>query len=147
MAGAYCELDLEKLVIFPNELEKVPRFRNLTDFCQSFSLKKGKKFKGKKEADDSSDDEAGEMKASICVYRLANDPGDKAPEPFFLESVLPSTAPVDCVCRLYLLEAVDLQPTDANGLADPFVEIQVGSRTFNNRSEYVPNNLNPVFGK
>ncbi|EDO28301.1 predicted protein, partial [Nematostella vectensis] len=45
-----------------------------------------------------------------------------------------------------LFKAIDLQPMDLNGLADPFLVVKLGKHTISDKENHVPNSLNPVFG-
>lgn len=42
---------------------------------------------------------------------------------------------------------LDLQPQDTSGLADPYLVVQLGKTKISEKDNYVPNNLNPIFGK
>lgn len=44
-------------------------------------------------------------------------------------------------------QALDLQPQDTSGLADPYVVVHMGKTKISDKENYVPNNLNPMFGK
>ena len=46
-----------------------------------------------------------------------------------------------------LLKALDLQPQDTSGLADPYLVVNLGKAKISDKDNYVPNNLNPLFGK
>ena len=46
-----------------------------------------------------------------------------------------------------LLKALDLQPQDTSGLADPYLVVNMGKTKISDKENYVPNNLNPLFGK
>lgn len=45
------------------------------------------------------------------------------------------------------LKALDLQPQDTSGLADPYLVVNLGKTKISDKENYVPNNLNPLFGK
>ena len=38
---------------------------------------------------------------------------------------LPTPDPVNVLCRVYVVRAIDLHPTDMDGKADPYVRVQV----------------------
>lgn len=44
-------------------------------------------------------------------------------------------------------QALDLQPQDTSGLADPYLVVNLGKTKMSDKENYVPNNLNPMFGK
>ncbi|XP_046851260.1 myoferlin-like isoform X2 [Xenia sp. Carnegie-2017] len=140
-AGDYNEKGYDKLEVYPNTLERVEEFGGLCDFLDTFPLIRGKK---KKRPDDD-DEVVGEFKGTFRVYPLPADPNEELP-PKAIRN-LPPSEPVDCLIRAYIIRAIDLPPQDNSGLADPFLVIQLGKKKFSTRDEYVPNSLNPIFGK
>lgn len=48
------------------------------------------------------------------MYELPEDPNETLP-PRHLDT-LPSPAPEECVVRVYIIQAYDLQPADPNGM-------------------------------
>ena len=60
---------------------------------------------------------------------------------------LPSNSLEECIIRVYIIRAIDLQPTDSNGKSDPYIEIELGKTKIDNRDERIPNTTNPIFGK
>ena len=64
-----------------------------------------------------------------------------------MEKGVPDSQPVVCLVRVYIIKAIDLQPNDPSGLADPYVEVKLGKKTEDNKDNYVPNSLCPVFGR
>ena len=48
---------------------------------------------------------------------------------------------------VYFQQALDLQPQDTSGLADPYLVVHLGKTKISDKDNYVPNNLNPMFGK
>ena len=50
--------------------------------------------------------------------------------------------------RIYVIKGINLQPHDFGGLSDPYICIKLGKKTVvNDEENYIPNELNPVFGK
>ncbi|KAI3388907.1 hypothetical protein SNEBB_006737 [Seison nebaliae] len=137
--GTYEEKGYEKIKVYDTTLEESEHFNYLTDFCNTFSLRRGK------QKDNEEDASVGEFKASFKVYPLPPDPNAEAP-PRILNN-LPSSKPSEYLVRIYCIRAMDLQPKDNSGLADPYVECHIGKQTINNRDDYCPNNLNPEFGR
>ena len=41
---------------------------------------------------------------------------------------LPTQDPVNVLCRVYIVRAIELHPTDADGKADPYVRLQLGKQ-------------------
>ena len=85
------------------------------------------------------------LQGTFRVYPLPGDPN--APMPLKILSNLPDSSPEECIVRIYVIKADDLQPNDPNGLADPYVVIKLGKKSCDNRDSYVPNSLSPSWGK
>ncbi|XP_051968230.1 myoferlin isoform X1 [Xyrauchen texanus] len=136
----YLEKGYDKLTVYEKELESVDEFMGLTDFCKTFKLNRGK--------NDGDDDDlavVGEFKGSFKVYPLPDDPGVTPPPRQFRE--LPDSIPQECVVRIYVVRALDLQPKDNNGKCDPYIKIHLGKKCIDDRDNYMPNTLFPVFGR
>uniref|UniRef100_A0AAR2K7M5 C2 domain-containing protein n=1 Tax=Pygocentrus nattereri TaxID=42514 RepID=A0AAR2K7M5_PYGNA len=127
-------------VVYDKELEAMPDFHGLTDFCNTFKL-----FRGKTDDDEEDPSVVGEFKGSFRVYPLSDDPEVPAPPRQFRE--LPESGPQECVVRIYVVRCIDLQPKDNNGLCDPYIKITLGKKTIDDRDNYKPNTLNPEFGR
>ncbi|NXW51574.1 MYOF protein, partial [Nyctiprogne leucopyga] len=129
----------DRLKIYSCELEAVPEFEGLQDFCQTFPLYQpgGHPSAG--------DDPVGEFKGLFHIYPLPEDPGASPPPRHFQE--LPPSQPQKCLVRVYIIRAFDLPPRDRNGLCDPYVRVSLGTKTLGQRDQYVPNTLEPVFGR
>ncbi|XP_077062220.1 myoferlin isoform X8 [Siphateles boraxobius] len=136
----YLDKGYDTLEVYDYELESLNEFMGLTDFCKTFKLQRGKR-----ESD--SDDPAvvGEFKGSFKVYPLPDDPGVAPPPRQFRE--LPDSVSQECVVRIYVVQAIDLQPKDNNGKCDPYIKISLGKNSIEDRDNYVPYALNPVFGR
>uniref|UniRef100_A0AAY4D2T6 C2 domain-containing protein n=1 Tax=Denticeps clupeoides TaxID=299321 RepID=A0AAY4D2T6_9TELE len=138
--GPYLEKGYSTLKVYDRELEEVPEFRGLTDFCNTFKLKRGK-------IDNEEDDPSvvGEFKGSFRVYPLSDDPDIIPPPRQFRE--LPESGPQECLVRIYVVRGIDMQPKDNNGLCDPYIKISLGKHVIDDRDHYIPNTLNPEFGR
>uniref|UniRef100_A0A3B3BGD5 Myoferlin n=1 Tax=Oryzias melastigma TaxID=30732 RepID=A0A3B3BGD5_ORYME len=126
--------------VYDSELENVPEFKGLTDFCNTFKLQRGK--------NDNGDDDptvVGEFKGAFKVYPLPDDPGVTTPPRQFRE--LPESGPQECLVRIYIIRGIDLQPKDNNGRCDPYIKLSVGRNSIEDRDNYLPNTINPVFGR
>ncbi|XP_030841562.1 myoferlin isoform X6 [Strongylocentrotus purpuratus] len=139
--GDYLERGYDKIEIYNKPLEVLGTNNSFLDFCNCYDLNRGKQ--------DSDEDEessgVGEFKGLFRIYAL---PGDlKAELPPKQFSHLPPSAPVECVIRVYIVKALDLQPQDPSGLADPYLKIKLGKKKIDDEDDYLPNTLNPVFGK
>ncbi|XP_069913709.1 myoferlin isoform X2 [Oryctolagus cuniculus] len=137
--GQYIQKGYSKLKIYDCELEHVAEFEGLTDFSDTFKLYRGK-------SDESEDPSVvGEFKGSFRIYPLSDDPSMPAPPRQFRE--LPDSVPQECTVRIYIVRGLQLQPQDNNGLCDPYIKITLGKKVIEDRDHYIPNTLNPVFGR
>ncbi|XP_077482691.1 myoferlin-like isoform X3 [Stigmatopora argus] len=138
--GPYLKKGYDTLKVYDCELEDVAQFKGLTDFCSTFKLQRGKN-------DDGDEDPSvvGEFKGSFKVYPLPDDPGVSAPPRQFRE--LPDSGPQECLVRIYVVRAINLQPKDNNGRCDPYMKISLGKNSVDDRDHYLPNTTNPVFGR
>uniref|UniRef100_A0A4W5QPW6 Myoferlin n=1 Tax=Hucho hucho TaxID=62062 RepID=A0A4W5QPW6_9TELE len=136
----YLQKGYDTLKVYDNELEEIPEFKQLTDFCSTFKLQRGKN-------EDGDDDPSvvGEFKGSFKVYPLSDDPGVALPPRQFRE--LPESGPQECLVRIYVVRGIDLQPKDNNGQCDPYMKIALGKKSIEDRDNYLPNTTNPVFGR
>ncbi|KAJ8392183.1 hypothetical protein AAFF_G00077510 [Aldrovandia affinis] len=138
--GTYLEKGFDTLQIYSRELEKVEGFAGLADFCQTFKLYRGKT------QDDSEDPSiVGELKGMFKIYPLPEDPSLPSPPRQFRQ--LPPNGIEECLVRVYVVQAMGLQPKDANGKCDPYVKITLGKKSINDHDNYIPCTLDPVFGK
>uniref|UniRef100_A0A3Q2Z126 Myoferlin n=1 Tax=Hippocampus comes TaxID=109280 RepID=A0A3Q2Z126_HIPCM len=138
--GPYLKKGYDTLTVYDCELEDIQEFKGLTDFCSTFKLQRGKN-------EDGDDDPSvvGEFKqGSFKVYPLPDDPGVTPPPRQFRE--LPDSGPQECLVRIYVVRAIDLQPKDNNGRCDPYMKITLGKNTIEDRDHYLPNTTNPLFG-
>lgn len=49
--------------------------------------------------------------------------------------------------RVYIVLAKELHPQDLNGKADPYLVVRIGNKVFNDKENYKPMQLSPVFGR
>ncbi|XP_059025413.1 myoferlin isoform X1 [Mustela lutreola] len=137
--GQYIQKGYSKLKVYDCELEDVTEFEGLTDFSDTFKLYRGK-------SDENEDPSVvGEFKGSFRIYPLSDDPSVPAPPRQFRE--LPDSVPQECTVRIYIVRGLQLQPQDNNGLCDPYIKITLGKKVIEDRDHYIPNTLNPVFGR
>lgn len=93
--------------IYKVELENVECFKKFNDVCKSFPL-----YYNKQEEDEN----IGEFKGNISIYNLPEDPNVDLPERMFKE--FHTLEIQDCLVRVYIIQAYDLQPKDTNGLVN-----------------------------
>ncbi|XP_067324533.1 dysferlin isoform X1 [Anolis sagrei] len=138
--GSYLEKGFDTLKVYETELENVEGFEGLSDFCHTFKL-----FRGKTQGASEDPTIVGEFKGSFRIYALPDDPSVPLPPRQFHQ--LPARGPQECLLRVYIIRAFDLQPKDPNGKCDPYVKISVGKKSINDQDNYIPCTLEPVFGK
>ncbi|XP_063291064.1 myoferlin isoform X3 [Pelobates fuscus] len=137
--GQYIQKGYDTLKVYDMELEDVPEYHGLTDFCDTFKLYRGKF----EENEDPS--VVGEFKGSFRIYPITEDPNVQPPPRQFRE--LPDSGPQECIVRIYIVKGIDLQPKDSNGLCDPYIKITLSKKVIEDRDNYIPNTLNPCFGR
>ncbi|XP_062991896.1 dysferlin isoform X2 [Elgaria multicarinata webbii] len=138
--GSYLEKGFDTLKVYETELENIEDFGGLSDFCHTFTL-----FRGKSQDANEDPTVVGEFKGSFKIYPLPDDPTVPMPPRQFHQ--LPARGPQECLVRVYIIRAFDLQPKDSNGKCDPYVKISVGKKSINDQDHYIPCTLEPVFGK
>uniref|UniRef100_A0A8C1G6Z3 Dysferlin, limb girdle muscular dystrophy 2B (autosomal recessive) n=1 Tax=Cyprinus carpio TaxID=7962 RepID=A0A8C1G6Z3_CYPCA len=85
------------------------------------------------------------LQGSFKIYPLPDDPSMPIPPRQFRK--LPPNGLEVCLVRVYIIQAYGLQPKDANGKCDPYVKITLGKKSVDDRDNYIPCTLDPVFGK
>ncbi|XP_030819946.1 myoferlin-like [Camarhynchus parvulus] len=125
----------DRLKIYGCELEAVPEFQGLQDFCQTFPLSKPGR----------APEPVGSFKGLFRIYPVPEGAA-AAPGPRCFQR-LPPAQPQPCLVRVYVVRAFDLSPRDVTGLSDPYVRVALGKRTLGQRDQYVPNTLEPIFGR
>ncbi|NXH45136.1 MYOF protein, partial [Dicaeum eximium] len=131
----------DRLKIYGCELEAVPEFEGLQDFCQSFPLYKP----GRAPLPGQDPEPVGSFKGLFRIYPVPEGAG-AAPAPRCFQR-LPPPEPQRCLVRVYVVRAFHLSPRDVTGLSDPYVRVSLGKKTLGQRDQYVPNSLEPVFGR
>lgn len=126
--------------IYPCSLESLEIFQGFTDFCRTFEL-----YRGKTKLDEENEI-VGEFKGFFRVYHLTDD-NTNLPAIANQSTSFPSSQVEECLIRIYVIRAFDLQPKDSNGKSDPYIEIQLGKTKIDNRDERIPNTTDPIFGK
>ncbi|NXR33519.1 MYOF protein, partial [Zosterops hypoxanthus] len=131
----------DRIKIYGCELEAVPEFEGLQDFCQTFPLYKP----GRSPLPGHDPEPVGSFKGLFRIYPEPEEPGAAPPPRCF--QPLPPSQPQECLVRVYVVRALELSPHDVSGLSDPYVRVSLGKRTLGQRDQYVPNSLEPVFGR
>uniref|UniRef100_A0A1I8IHN8 C2 domain-containing protein n=1 Tax=Macrostomum lignano TaxID=282301 RepID=A0A1I8IHN8_9PLAT len=139
---------VSQMKLYHQPLEAVRDFGGFSHAFHTFPL-----YRGKQEDDDAPPESraVGIFKGNLCVYQISQAEFE-APEPtlpslFTLHKDLPSNDPVSVLVRVYIVRCVDLHPADPNGKSDPYLILRLGNTTINEKENYIPKQLNPVFGK
>ncbi|XP_074595836.1 ferlin family C2 domain-containing myoferlin misfire [Brevipalpus obovatus] len=121
--------------IYSDELER--HYPSNRGRLESFPLKRGKLEEDSSIVDDRY---AGIFKGALQLYKypLKN---------YDVFQSLPNNDPVAVIVRVYLIRAYDVKPTDMNGKADLYPVIKLGSHKICESDNYVPNCLDPTFGR
>uniref|UniRef100_A0A8D2EXC8 Fer-1 like family member 5 n=1 Tax=Theropithecus gelada TaxID=9565 RepID=A0A8D2EXC8_THEGE len=130
--------DYHTLKVYDCELEAVPAFQGLQDFCQTFKL-----YQEQPKLDSPV---VGEFKGLFRVYPFPENPDTPKPPLQFLAWPEREDFPQPCLVRVYVVQAINLQPQDYNGLCDPYVILKLGKTELGSRDMYQPNTLDPIFG-
>ncbi|XP_043799116.1 otoferlin-like [Apis laboriosa] len=137
--------------VYDGELEMQPQFSGFQDRLRTFELWKGRK---SEEPDYDSENYVGKFKGRICVYRWphpSNLPcktrsGRSASDG--LCDDYPHSESIKLVVRLYVVKGINLQPQDPlTGKSDPYICIRLGKTYISDQKNYIPNQLNPTFGR
>lgn len=131
-----------KMIKYGGELEKQPQFCEFNDVLKNFTIKQQRAGKVIHIA---------KLKALISVYQWpVSEPKvtfqGQDPETGVLKHTVLSDR-VKVLVRVYCIKAHNLHPCDVNGKSDPYIEIKTSSNTVSDKSNFIPGQLNPVFGK
>ncbi|KAG5335930.1 OTOF protein, partial [Acromyrmex charruanus] len=137
--------------IYSTELETQPQFEGFQDRLRTFELWRGRKSENPEYA---GDNYTGKFKGHISVYRWPHP--DNLPcktksgrdAANGLCNDYPPQEPVKLLVRLYVVKGINLQPKDPlSGKSDPYLYVKLGKNSINDRKNYIPNQLNPTFGR
>ncbi|XP_028592026.2 fer-1-like protein 6 isoform X1 [Podarcis muralis] len=135
--------NLATLEIYDGDLES--EFNNFEDWVKTFEL-----FRGKSTDEDHSDYEdriVGKFKGCFCIYKSPEDgcSGDGG-QPRILQGIPPNHS-VKVLIRVYVVAAFNLSPADPDGKSDPYIVLRLGKTEIKDRDNYIPKQLNPIFGR
>ncbi|CAB3226218.1 unnamed protein product [Arctia plantaginis] len=141
---------MDKITIYPSELESQPNFSKFKDWCTTLKLYNGKKT-GIPEKDEQL--HCGFLKAGIAIYRwpppentiAVSYNGVNLKNGYFNDH--PTNDPSKYLVRVYLVKGINLVAKAFSGMLDPYVAISCGNKHLGDRKSYVKNTLNPTFGK
>ncbi|KAM6087647.1 fer-1-like protein 6 [Chlamydotis macqueenii] len=135
--------NLATLQIYEGDLES--EFNNFEDWVKTFQLLRGKS--NDEVHADSEDRIIGKFKGSFCIYPSSEDSSLlEGGQPHILQGIPPNHS-VEVLIRVYVVAAFNLSPADPDGKSDPYIVLRLGSTEIKDRENYIPKQLNPVFGR
>ncbi|XP_034534955.1 fer-1-like protein 6 [Notolabrus celidotus] len=138
---------LATLKLYNKELEA--EFGPFDEWVKTYEL-----YKGKANDEDGGTDErfVGKFKGRFCLYKLTEDDDEDLEEAvdsglLRVNRGIPPNTPIQVLIRVYVVSASNLHPADPDGKADPYLVIRLGKNEIKDRDNYIPKQLNPVFGR
>ncbi|KAK2840231.1 hypothetical protein Q5P01_013971 [Channa striata] len=138
---------LATLKLYSKELES--EFGPFDDWVKTYEL-----FRGKANEEEGANEErfVGKFKGRFCLYKLPEhetEDGDKLADTghFRVTRGIPPNTQVQVLIRVYIVSASNLHPADPDGKADPYIVLRLGKNEIKDRDNYIPKQLNPVFGR
>ncbi|XP_069388583.1 fer-1-like protein 6 isoform X2 [Paralichthys olivaceus] len=139
---------LATLKLYNKELEA--EFGPFDDWVTTYEL-----FRGKANEDDGATEERfiGKFKGRFCLYKLEDEDEDGEWDEvadtgqFRVSRGIPRNGPSEVLIRVYIVSASNLHPSDPDGKADPYIVLRLGKNEIKDRDNYIPKQLNPVFGR
>uniref|UniRef100_A0A671Z1A9 Fer-1 like family member 6 n=1 Tax=Sparus aurata TaxID=8175 RepID=A0A671Z1A9_SPAAU len=124
-------------------------FGPFDDWVNTYEL-----FRGKASEEEGATEErfVGKFKGRFCLYKLSEDDEEDRGEAgdaghFRVNRGIPPNSPVQVLIRVYIVSASNLHPADPDGKADPYIVLRLGKNEIKDRDNYIPKQLNPVFGR
>ncbi|XP_031348413.1 otoferlin-like [Photinus pyralis] len=139
-----------KLQVYENELEEQPEFKGFQDSLQVFQM-----HRDNLTGDDTVDEQniKGILKASIHIYKHPPDDLQHyvTPTGHCLDKGVfqnfHSNDPLQFLLRVYCVKGINLRAKDYCGRSDPYIRVVLGNVTINDRANYIPRQVNPLFGR
>ncbi|XP_029936395.1 fer-1-like protein 6 [Myripristis murdjan] len=138
---------LATLQLYNRELEE--EFGPFDDWVNTFEL-----YRGKANEEDGNNEErfVGKFKGRFCLYKLSEDEEEDEEEGldsgiFRVNRGIPPNIPIKVLIRVYIVSASNLHPADSDGKSDPYIVLRLGKKEIKDRDNYIPKQLNPVFGR
>uniref|UniRef100_G3P0D3 Fer-1 like family member 6 n=1 Tax=Gasterosteus aculeatus aculeatus TaxID=481459 RepID=G3P0D3_GASAC len=133
--------------LYDKELEA--EFGSFNDWVNTYEL-----FRGKANEEEGATEErfVGKFKGRFCLYKLNEDNAEDWDEDadgrdFRVSRGIPPNGLVQVLIRVYIVSASNLHPADPDGKADPYIVLRLGKNEIKDRDNYIPKQLNPVFGR
>lgn len=127
---------LSTLQVYDKDLED--EFGPFDDWVKTFPLYRGK-------ANEEESRKVGKFKGRFCLYKVPEK--DVEEDGFKITQGIPPNTMVDALIRVYIVAAFNLHPADPDGKADPYIVLKLGKTEIKDRENYIPKQLNPVFGR
>ncbi|XP_068094099.1 fer-1-like protein 6 isoform X2 [Hyperolius riggenbachi] len=135
---------LATLQIYEAELES--EFQNFEDWVRTFELLRGKANDEEHSVHD--DRIIGKFKGSFCIYKSMEDLSSSIDmRQLKIMQGIPSNHSVKVLIRVYIVAGINLSPADPDGKSDPYIVLRLGKTEIKDRDNYIPKQLNPVFGR
>uniref|UniRef100_A0A310T8F5 C2 domain-containing protein n=1 Tax=Xenopus tropicalis TaxID=8364 RepID=A0A310T8F5_XENTR len=134
---------LATLQIYSNELEN--EFKNFEDWVRTFELLRGKSTDDEHSVHD--DRIIGKFKGSFSIYKNVDDTNPKDGGQLRILQGIPPNHTVKVLIRVYIVAGFNLSPADPDGKSDPYIVLRLGKTEIKDRDNYIPKQLNPVFGR
>nr|XP_033790769.1 fer-1-like protein 6 isoform X2 [Geotrypetes seraphini] len=131
------------LKIYEGELEG--EFHGFQDWIKTFEL-----LRGKSTEDDHSiyDDRViGKFKGYFNIYKSPEDSSCADSGHLNILQGIPPNHPVKVLIRVYVVAGINLSPADPDGKSDPYIVLRIGKTEIKDRNNYIPKQLNPIFGR
>uniref|UniRef100_A0A3Q2DZI6 Fer-1 like family member 6 n=1 Tax=Cyprinodon variegatus TaxID=28743 RepID=A0A3Q2DZI6_CYPVA len=134
-------------ILYNKELEA--EFGAFDDWVSTYEL-----FRGKANEEEGTSDErfVGKFKGRFCLYKISDDEAEDEEDfidlgHFRVNRGIPQNISVQVLIRVYVVSASNLHPADPDGKADPYILLRLGKNEIKDRDNYIPKQLNPVFGR
>uniref|UniRef100_A0A669EU56 Fer-1 like family member 6 n=1 Tax=Oreochromis niloticus TaxID=8128 RepID=A0A669EU56_ORENI len=126
--------------LYNKELES--EFGPFDDWVKTYEL-----FRGKASEEEGSNEERFVGKFKVRYFK--EEDWDEATDTgsFRVNRGIPPNSPVQVLIRVYIVCASNLHPADPDGKADPYIVLRLGKNEIKDRDNYIPKQLNPVFGR
>ncbi|KAJ0070169.1 hypothetical protein NL108_002479 [Boleophthalmus pectinirostris] len=131
------------LKLYTKELES--EFAQFNDWVDTFEL-----YRGKANKEDDDERFVGKFKGRFCLYKVPDDEDEDFQDDadfFRVNRGIPQNHSVQVLIRVYIVSATNLQPADPDGGADPYIVLRIGKNEIKDRDNYIPKQLNPIFGR
>ncbi|KAF8366913.1 fer-1 [Pristionchus pacificus] len=139
-APSYETSGYDQLRIYDCDLEAVSEFRGFEDFLDTFKFSKS----SKGHFDDAEEKEVtGELKGKLFITKHVGGKPCLIEHPPGVEF----TGPVECVVRVYVVEAKELVTPRRSGIADPYIVVRLGKQKIKLKKSYRADTTEPEFGE